>query len=139
MSYQPEFTITPALLARVEQIAALRERILAATVQVPWIPALQKDTVEIAQGQELELAFDRKQASAPRAKASVRAPGGDVRLPRRQAVASRDCAFEGWAPMLPSWSLTLSAGESAVGEVGLGAAAGELGILLSCCNRARAA
>jgi Fic family protein len=44
MSYQPDFTITPALLARVEQIAALRERILAATVQVPWIPALQKDT-----------------------------------------------------------------------------------------------
>lgn len=44
MSYQPRFTITPALLAQVEQIAALRERILAATVQVPWIPALQKDT-----------------------------------------------------------------------------------------------
>ena len=44
MSYQPQFTITPALLARVEQIAALRERILAATVEVPWIPALQKDT-----------------------------------------------------------------------------------------------
>ncbi len=44
MSYRPQFTITPALLARVEQIAALRERILAATVQVPWIPALQKDT-----------------------------------------------------------------------------------------------
>ena len=44
MSYQPEFTITPALLAQVEQIAALRERIQAATVQVPWIPALQKDT-----------------------------------------------------------------------------------------------
>src|SRR5580700_4017318 len=44
MSYQPKFTVTPLLLARVEQIAALRERILAATVQVPWIPALQKDT-----------------------------------------------------------------------------------------------
>jgi Fic family protein len=44
VSYQPQFTITPALLARVEQIAALRERILAATVQVQWIPALQKDT-----------------------------------------------------------------------------------------------
>jgi len=44
MSYQPQFAITPALLARVEQIAALRERILVATVQVPWIPALQKDT-----------------------------------------------------------------------------------------------
>jgi len=44
VSYQPEFTITPALLSRVETIAALRERILAATVQVQWIPALQKDT-----------------------------------------------------------------------------------------------
>jgi len=44
MSYQPKYTITTALLSRVEQIAALRERILAATVQVAWIPALQKDT-----------------------------------------------------------------------------------------------
>jgi Fic family protein len=44
VSYQPQFNITPALLARVEQIAVLRERILAATVEVPWIPALQKDT-----------------------------------------------------------------------------------------------
>lgn len=44
MSYQPLYTITPTLLSRVEQIAALRERILAATVQVQWIPALQKDT-----------------------------------------------------------------------------------------------
>ena len=32
MSYQPQFTITPSLLARVENIAALREKILAATV-----------------------------------------------------------------------------------------------------------
>ena len=44
MSYEPQFNITPGLLAQVEKIAALRERILAATVQVPWIPALQKDT-----------------------------------------------------------------------------------------------
>ncbi|MDO8541753.1 MAG: Fic family protein [Opitutaceae bacterium] len=44
MSYQPQFTITAALLARVEAIAALRERIQGAAVQVPWIPALQKDT-----------------------------------------------------------------------------------------------
>jgi len=44
VGYQPQFTITPALLSRVEKIAALRERILAATVQVRWIPALQKDT-----------------------------------------------------------------------------------------------
>ena len=44
VSYQPIYTITPALLTRVEQIAAVRERIQAATVQVRWIPALQKDT-----------------------------------------------------------------------------------------------
>src|SRR5713226_5661594 len=44
MSYQPRFTIALALLARVESIAALRERIQGAAVQVAWIPALQKDT-----------------------------------------------------------------------------------------------
>ncbi len=44
MSYQPHFSISAALLGRVEKIAALRERIQGALVQVPWIPALQKDT-----------------------------------------------------------------------------------------------
>ena len=44
MSYEPQFAITARLLTQVEQIAALRERIQAATIQVPWIPALQKDT-----------------------------------------------------------------------------------------------
>ena len=43
MSYEPQFTVTPALLSRVEAIAALRERILRAAVQLAWIPALQKD------------------------------------------------------------------------------------------------
>ena len=43
MSYQPVYTITPLLLSQVEKVAALRERILASAVQVPWIPALQKD------------------------------------------------------------------------------------------------
>jgi Fic family protein len=44
MSYEPRFTITPALLTRAEAIAALREKIQAAAVQVAWIPALQKDS-----------------------------------------------------------------------------------------------
>jgi Fic family protein len=44
VSFRPQYTITPHLLSRVEQVAALRERILTAAVQVPWIPALQKDT-----------------------------------------------------------------------------------------------
>ena len=44
MAYQPRFTITATLLAKVESIAALRERILGAAVELSWIPALQKDT-----------------------------------------------------------------------------------------------
>jgi len=44
MDYRPRFTITPLLLGRVEIIAALRERIQGASVQVSWMPALQKDT-----------------------------------------------------------------------------------------------
>ena len=44
MSYEPQFSITPSLLAQVETVAALRERILGAAVELSWIPALQKDT-----------------------------------------------------------------------------------------------
>ncbi|WP_193212617.1 Fic family protein [Luteolibacter marinus] len=44
MAYDPVFTITPLLLSRVEEITALRERILGASVELSWIPALQKDT-----------------------------------------------------------------------------------------------
>ncbi|MGC2165097.1 MAG: hypothetical protein WA632_03670, partial [Gallionella sp.] len=44
MAYVPQFTITPALLVEVEQVAALRERIQSAVVDLAWIPALQKDT-----------------------------------------------------------------------------------------------
>jgi Fic family protein len=43
MAYEPRFTISPRLLAILEDTAAFRQRIVAATVQVPWIPALQKD------------------------------------------------------------------------------------------------
>lgn len=43
MGYQPVFTITPRLLALTETIAALRERILSASVQVPWITNLQRE------------------------------------------------------------------------------------------------
>ncbi len=43
MGYQPAFTITPRLLALTETIAAVREKILSASVQVPWIPGLQRE------------------------------------------------------------------------------------------------
>ncbi|MBK8479353.1 MAG: Fic family protein [Opitutaceae bacterium] len=44
MSYEPQFVITPSLLSQVEAVAALRERILGAAVELSWIPALQKDS-----------------------------------------------------------------------------------------------
>ena len=44
MPYEPQFSITPRLLTLVEQTAALRERIQSASVELSWIPALQKDT-----------------------------------------------------------------------------------------------
>lgn len=44
MAYVPQFIITPRLLSEVEQVAALRERIQSAVVDLAWIPALQKDT-----------------------------------------------------------------------------------------------
>ena len=44
MPYEPQFSITPQLLTLVEQTAALRERIQSASVELSWIPALQKDT-----------------------------------------------------------------------------------------------
>jgi len=43
MAYEPRFKVSAHLLGTVEEIAALREKIIAATVQVPWIPGLQKE------------------------------------------------------------------------------------------------
>ncbi len=44
MAYQPKFSVSPKLLSLVEEIAGLREKILAATVQVSWMPKLQRDS-----------------------------------------------------------------------------------------------
>lgn len=44
MAYQPLFTISSVLLGTIEEIVALREKIHSATVQVAWIPTLQKDS-----------------------------------------------------------------------------------------------
>jgi Fic family protein len=44
VAYEPRFTISPRLLSLVEEVAALRERIQGAAVEVPWIPALREDS-----------------------------------------------------------------------------------------------
>ncbi len=43
MSYEPQFIVTSHLVQMLEEIAVFREKIMAATIQVPWVPALQKD------------------------------------------------------------------------------------------------
>lgn len=43
MPYQPQFTVSARVVGELETIAVLRERILAATVQVPWMPSLQRE------------------------------------------------------------------------------------------------
>ncbi|MBI2339644.1 MAG: Fic family protein [Deltaproteobacteria bacterium] len=43
MTYEPKFRITPHLLKVIEEIAAYRQRIITATVEVPWIPVLRRD------------------------------------------------------------------------------------------------
>lgn len=43
MVYEPVFTVSARLVALLEEIAALRAQVIAATVQVPWIPRLQRD------------------------------------------------------------------------------------------------
>jgi Fic family protein len=44
VSYEPQFAISARLLSLVERVAALRERIQGAAVELSWVPALQKDT-----------------------------------------------------------------------------------------------
>lgn len=44
MKYEPIFSVTHPLINRIEQIATLRERILNATLNVSWIPALRMDS-----------------------------------------------------------------------------------------------
>ncbi|OGQ45178.1 MAG: hypothetical protein A3H42_02355 [Deltaproteobacteria bacterium RIFCSPLOWO2_02_FULL_46_8] len=43
MSYEPKFIITAHLLNIIEEIASFREKILSSSIQISWMPALQKD------------------------------------------------------------------------------------------------
>jgi Fic family protein len=43
MTFEPKFTVSPRLLSLVEEIAALRQQVTSAAVQVAWIPRLQQD------------------------------------------------------------------------------------------------
>lgn len=44
MSFEPPFTITPRLLRDLEAMAEARTKIASATIQLTWVPQLQKDS-----------------------------------------------------------------------------------------------
>lgn len=44
MAYDPQFFITPHLLALVETVARLRERIMGASLDLAWVPALRQES-----------------------------------------------------------------------------------------------
>lgn len=81
MSYVPKFAVTAHLIKIIEEIASFREKIISSTIQVPWIPALQKDArVRNAHGstaiegnpltlEEVRLLEDGKQLPATTARA----------------------------------------------------------------------
>ncbi len=43
MAYHPRFHISAHLLKLIEEISAYRQKVISATIQVPWIPILQRD------------------------------------------------------------------------------------------------
>ncbi|MBI2336576.1 MAG: Fic family protein [Deltaproteobacteria bacterium] len=43
MAYIPHFHVTQHLLKLIEELSAYRQKIISATLQVPWIPLLQRD------------------------------------------------------------------------------------------------
>ena len=43
MAFDPRFKVTPHLLSIIEGISAYRQKILSSTIQVPWIPILQRE------------------------------------------------------------------------------------------------
>ena len=92
MAYVPQFTITPALLADAERIAALRERIHSVAVDASWLTRLQADT------------------RARNVHASTAIEGNPLTLAQVRAIA------DGQAPVRPG-ARTAAAHERALREV----------------------
>jgi Fic family protein len=85
MSYQPQFTITSSLLTAVEEIARTRQRIEDASIELAWIPALQKDSrtrnvhaSTAIEGNPLTLAEVRALADDPNGPRTVPRSGREV-------------------------------------------------------------
>ncbi len=84
MAFQPVFSITPRLLRELERIAELRARIASATIQVSWIPQLQKDSRQ--RGAHASTAIEGNPLTLP----EVQALESGAELPTRSERSRRE-------------------------------------------------
>lgn len=84
MAFQPQFTVTPGLLRDLEIISELRARIASATVQVSWIPQLQKDSRQ--RGAHASTAIEGNPLTLP----EVQALESGAELPTRTERSRRE-------------------------------------------------
>jgi Fic family protein len=84
MSFVPRFTVSARLLRELEVIADLRAKIASATIQVAWIPQLQKDSRD--RGAHASTAIEGN----PLTLEEVRALESGTPLPARTARSQRE-------------------------------------------------
>ncbi len=84
MAYDPTFTITPRLLRDLEAVADVRAKIAEATIQLTWVPQLQKDSRH--RGAHASTAIE----SNPLTLAEVRALEAGTPLPARTDRSRRE-------------------------------------------------
>jgi len=82
MPYEPRFSISPHLLACVEEIAGLRQRIQNASVELAWIPALQKDSR--TRNAHASTAIEGNPLTLPEVQALADAPEAPAHVPRSE-------------------------------------------------------
>jgi Fic family protein len=82
MTYQPKFTITPALLSLSEEIAALRQRIEDASVELAWMPDLRLDSR--IRNAHASTAIEGNPLTLPEVRALAEAPSAPAIVPRSQ-------------------------------------------------------
>lgn len=80
MSYEPQFIITPKLLTAAEEIARIRQRIEDASIELAWIPALQKDSR--IRNVHASTAIEGNPLTLPEVRALADGPDGARSVPR---------------------------------------------------------
>ena len=84
MSFQPQFRVSARLVRDLETIAELRAKLMSATIQVAWVPQLQKDSRQ--RGAHASTAIEGNPLTLP----EVRALEAGAPLPARAERSRRE-------------------------------------------------